>query len=458
VRPTHRTTVSTRAVFLLCCVAFTIPSIHAQSAPYERTFVQSKAVVERALKDLQSAVSGRLPVLDGFTRPGDRPLDRFQRGFYQCAIQVTSTPSGGALVRVSAKITAWYADPDSSKSAYQVLPSNGRLETDLLDRLQDALSGQASSGTPTTGAPTTVTAATGTAKPPVVSAPSQPKNKAAVSVPNISAPMPNTGTSAAPMASSKGSTTPNSPFKLGNGVNSDIATSLATQKAVADKHMEELTKEAKGLEEILHNQAHPKNLVAVKESSTQVLVSPVEGAKVLFLASAEDEFEILDMNANWVHVRISGISRGWIRRSSLEVPDTYTSDAKVENAPAPASTEQFQVKNEEIASFPGTWEPLRGQTVKILTVQRANVGASDTSSRAKLEFAKSLFEKEYAELTRTPTSALGVVLIFDSEDGGLIAATLPSLQQWKAGTLSDQAFWRRCFFDPPEAFISQAGQ
>jgi hypothetical protein len=449
VKPTHRTTVSTRAVFVLCCLAFTIVlvrPIHAQSAPYERTFTQSKAVVEKAIKDLQSAASGRLPVLDGFTRPGDRPLDRFQRGFYQCAIQVSSTPSGGALVQVSAKITAWYADPDSSKSAYQVLPSNGRLETDLLDRLQDALSGQA-------------TATTGTAKPPVISAPSQPKNKAAVSVPNISAPMPNIGTSAAPMASSKGSTTPaNSPFKLGNGVNSDIATSLATQKAVADKHMEELTKEAKGLEEILRDQAHPKNLVAVKKSSTPVLVSPVEGAKVLFLATAEDEFEILDMNANWVHVRISGISRGWIRRSSLEVPDTYASDAKVENSPAPPGTEQFQVKNEEIASFPGTWEPLRGQTVKILTVQRANVGASDTSSRAKLEFAKSLFEKEYAELTRTPTSAVGVVLIFDSEDGGLIAATLPSLQQWKAGTLSDQAFWRRCFFDPPEAFISQAGQ
>jgi hypothetical protein len=462
VKPTHRTTVSTRAVFLLCCLAFTIVlvrPIHAQSAPYERTFTQSKAVVEKAIKDLQSAASGRLPVLDGFTRPSDRPLDRFQRGFYQCAIQVSSTPSGGALVRVNAKITAWYADPDSSKSAYQVLPSNGRIETDLLDRLQDALSGKATSGTPTTGTPTTGTAATATATPPVVSALSQPRNKTAVSVPNISAPMPNTGTSAAPMASSKGSTTPaNSPFKLGNGVNSDIATSLATQKAVADKHMEELTKEAKGLEEILRNQAHPKNLVAVKKSSTPVLVSPVEGAKVLFLATAEDEFEILDMNANWVHVRISGISRGWIRRSSLEVPDTYASDAKVENSPAPPGTEQFQVKNEEIASFPGTWEPLRGQTVKILTVQRANVGASDTSSRAKLEFAKSLFEKEYAELTRTPTSAVGVVLIFDSEDGGLIAATLPSLQQWKAGTLSDQAFWRRCFFDPPEAFISQAGQ
>jgi hypothetical protein len=51
-----------------------------------------------------------------------------------------------------------------------------------------------------------------------------------------------------------------------------------------------------------------------------------------------------------------------------------------------------------------------------------------------------------------------VVLIFDSEDGGMAAATLPALQQWKAGTLSDQAFWRRCFFDPPEAFISQTRQ
>ena len=144
------------------------------------------------------------------------------------------------------------------------------------------------------------------------------------------------------MASSKLSTTPaNSPFKLGNGVN-PVCSSLATQKAVADKHMEELTKEAKGLEEILRNQAHPKNLVAVKKSSTPVLVSPVEGAKVLFLATAEDEFEILDLNANWVHVRISGISRGWIRRSGLEVPETFASDAKDENAPAPPALNNFR--------------------------------------------------------------------------------------------------------------------
>jgi len=446
VRDTHRTAASTRRLLALFCLA--LPALLAlasdsQSVPYERTFAQSKATVEKTLKQLQPSASGRLPVLDGFTRIGDRPLDRFQRGYYQCEMQVSSTPSGGALVRVSAKITAWYADPVSSKSGYQELPSNGRLETDFLDRLEDALGSKTSS----------------TANLPVNSAPAQPKNKPVGAPPTIVAPMPSR-MPAGSIASSKISPTPeSSPFKVGNSASSDLVASLATQKAVADKHMEELTKEAKGLEEILRNQAHPNNLVAVKKSGTPVLVSPNEGAKVLFLATAEDEFEILDMNANWVHVRISGLSRGWIRRSGVEMPNSFAAaDAKVENSAATANPEHFQVKNEEIASFPGEWEPLRGKTVKILTVQNVGGSASGTSRHEKLEFSKSLFGREYAELTQAPTTAAGVVLIFDSEDGGMAAATLATLQQWKAGTLSDQAFWRRCYFDPPETFISQTGQ
>ena len=35
-------------------------------------------------------------------------------------------------------------------------------------------------------------------------------------------------------------------------------------------------------------------------------------------------------------------------------------------------------------------------------------------------------------------------------DGGMIAATLPAMQKWKSGNLSDSAFWHQCFFDPPE--------
>jgi len=45
-----------------------------------------------------------------------------------------------------------------------------------------------------------------------------------------------------------------------------------------------------------------------------------------------------------------------------------------------------------------------------------------------------------------------VVLIFDSVDGGMIAATFPTVRQWKAGTLSDAALWHQCYFDPPETF------
>ena len=446
-RQTRLAVASVRARFIVFCLAVLVLSGrpgHAQSAPVERAFAQSKPAVERAIKQLQPSLSGRLPVLDGFTQPDDRPLDRFQRGYYLCAIQVSSTLSGGALVRVNAKITAWYADPGATKSGYQVLASNGRLETDVLDRLEDTLGGKAPPSA---------------ANVPASPSPSRPKSKPEAPTPTISAPMPGDGISNGSMASSKiPATSDASPFRLGNATTSDRAASLATQKAVADKHMEELTKEAKGLEEILRNQAHPSNLVAVQKSGTPVLVSPVEGAKVLFLATAEDEFEILDLNANWVHIRISGLSRGWIRRSGLEVLGTFATDSKAANNSSPAITEHFQVKDEQVASFPGTWEPLQGKTVKILTVQTVGGSAADTGSRAKLEFAKSLFEKEYAELTQALSSASGVVLIFDSADGGMAAVTLPTLQQWRAGTLSDQAFWRRCFFDPPETFISQTGQ
>jgi hypothetical protein len=247
-----------------------------------------------------------------------------------------------------------------------------------------------------------------------------------------------------------------SPFKLGDPLSLDHMPSLATRKAVLDRHAEEQAKEAKGLEEILHNQAHPSNLVAVKRADTPVLANPIESAKVLFLAAAEDEFELLDANSNWVHVRISGLSRGWIRRSSLEMPtadpDPPPAEKEAQSEPAPTDTQPFRVQNEQVASFPGNWGPLLGKTVRIVTVQKAADNATVTGPEAKLAFTKSLFDREYADLISTSSSVVGVVVIFDSEDGGMIAATLPALRQWKAGTLSDEAFLRRCFFDPREAF------
>ncbi len=91
--------------------------------------------MEQALKDLQAYAGQKLPIVDGFVGVPEQPLNRYERAFYQFSIELFPGTSGGTVVQVSAKITAWYADKDPAKSGYQVLPSNGRLELDLLDRL-----------------------------------------------------------------------------------------------------------------------------------------------------------------------------------------------------------------------------------------------------------------------------------------------------------------------------------
>ena len=97
--------------------------------------------------------------------------------------------------------------------------------------------------------------------------------------------------------------------------------------------------------------------------------------------------------------------------------------------------------------------------MKILTVQKTSGGTHRTPARERNWNSRNpCSTRNTPNYTQAPTTAVGVVVIFDSEDGGMVAATLPTLQQWKAGTLSDQAFWRRCFFDPPEIFTSKTGQ
>jgi len=411
------------SVVILCAAK----SGRAQDSGVERSFPQSKATVEKVLKQMQAAAAGRLPVLDGFATATDHPLDRYQRGYYQSKLQVSSSPSGGSVVRVSVQVTAWYADPVAAHSGYQLLTSNGRLETDLLDQLADQLGSQAKKG--------------GSGSP-AVSDTGRSAKSPATEEPAISAPVPRIP-------------------QVGGVLSSSLARSLAEQEKanpsgdqkVGDKDSSSLQAEVQSLEEILKNQAHPKNLVAVKKSGTPVVAAASLTAKTLFMASAHDEFEMLDFNRDWVHVRISGLSRGWIWRNNLEMPDSVPDgDLPTPAAAVPPAADVFHVTREEKAPFPGDWAPLRGKTVKIVSVEKINESANDSGPQLRLEFAKSVLEKNYADLTQTPQELAGIVLIFDSVDGGMIAATLPTLQQWKAGKLSDAALWHQCFFDPPETF------
>ncbi|MGD0791435.1 MAG: hypothetical protein ABR920_06660 [Terriglobales bacterium] len=429
------------AVFLTAAAQSGRAQAGPQTAPYERTYRHSKSAVEKALKELQPSMSGRLPVLEGFALPGDHPLNRYQRAYYQSAVQVSSTASGGSVVRVSTKVTAYYTDSIPSRSGYQLLTSNGRLESDLLDQLTDLLatrpgaasSGGSSSESSSEGFPVIA--------PPTASAKRPATADKGTEEPTISAPMPRWPESGRTFSSS-----------LEQGLSSrQLADSKSSQKPL-DQPPTGLQAEAASLEEVLKNQAHPKNLVAIKKSGTPVVASPSLNGKTLFLASAHDEFEMLDFNADWVHVKISGLSRGWIWRTSLEMPEGISDIPQAGASAVLVAADLFQVTREETAPFPGDWEPLRGRNVKIISVQKIQENEKDSGARAKLEFAKSLLDKNYAELAAKSQELAGVVLIFDSVDGGMIAATLATVQQWKAGTLTDAALWHQCYFDPPETF------
>jgi hypothetical protein len=420
-----------------------------QAGPYERTYRQSKSAVEKALKELQPSMRGRLPVLEGFALPGNHPLDQYQRAYYQSSVQVSPAESGGLVVRVNTKLTAWHTDSIPSHSGYQLLTSNGRLESDLLDQLTDLLgsssgatnSGVSSSGNSNESVPATAPPSTAAAtKQPATAEKGVADQRDAE--PIISAPMPQLAETEHTFSSS--------PVQGLSG--QQLAETKNSQSKAADQAAASLQTEAASLEEVLKNQAHPKNLVAIKKTGTPVVASPSLNAQTLFLATAHDEFEMLDFNADWVHVRISGLSRGWIWRTSLEMPEGFSDVPLVGTKGAAVAADLFLVKREETAPFPGDWEPLRGKSVKIVSVQKVQEDEKNSGASAKLEYAKSLLDKNYAELAAKSQELAGVVLIFDSVDGGMIAITLPTVQQWKAGKLTDAALWHRCYFDPPETF------
>jgi hypothetical protein len=50
----------------------------------------------------------------------------------------------------------------------------------------------------------------------------------------------------------------------------------------------------------------------------------------------------------------------------------------------------------------------------------------------------------------------GVVIVFDSADGGQIAATMENLKALHGGSITDAAFWKACSLDPPESFQPSA--
>jgi hypothetical protein len=396
-------------------------TICGQAVPYARTLPKSKDEVEAALKEMQAYAGQKLPIVDGFVAVEDQPLSRYERAFYQFSIDLVPDAPGATTIRVTAKITAWYADRDPSKSGYQVLPSNGRLELDLLDRLSDKLGG---------------------------------KSLVSVSRSTLQAPRPkldlSAGSAGSVVASARSGSVPGAAVSVSGG---DEVAALRMKREAEERRMQQVNAELQSLQEIQHNQAHPENLVVVKQSGTPVFAKPALGSPVLFTAAGDDEFEFLDVDGAWIHVQISGASRGYIRRSSVELPEPLAARLKSPNATSSDEKQDvFRVAREETGTFPGNWESLRGKPVKIYTVQAISANAKETSATSKLEFAASLFSKFSRASTAPANSVEGVVIIFDSADGGIIGSTVSGAQQFASGSLSREAFWKQCYMDPPDAF------
>jgi len=408
------------AVALVLC-SFAVFTANGQAMPYARTFAMPKTEVEQALKDLQAYTGQKLPIVDGFVGTTQQPLERYERAFYQFSIEVLPGVPAGTIVQVSAKITAWYADKDPAKSGYQILPSNGRLELDLLDRLDEKFGNKPAPGTARSIATSGISSPT-------------PKLNLGGGI-NMS---PGSGN---PVAAPEGT---------------EELNRLRSEREAEEKHMRSLNVELQGLEEVKKNQAHPLNLVTVKRAGTPVMARAGEESRVLFKAAVNDEFEFLDAEGEWIHVQISGVSRGYIRRSALELPELIVEHLEeTAKLQAAAKAVAFRVEREENSVFPGDWGALKGKTVKIFTVQPVSQDPKETDARAKLNFAGALMRKFVEDVTPGTTAGDGVVVIFDSADGGIASATLASIQQLTKGDISEEAFWKQCYLDPPETFPSK---
>lgn len=404
-----------RALFVLWGFLACATATPAQAVPYARSYAKPKDQVEQALKELQAYSGQKLPILDGFVAPGGKRLDSYERGFYQYSIELLPGDNGATVVRLSAKITAWHVDRDVSKSGYEVLPSNGRLELDLLDRLQEKLTGK-------------------------------PVDPPATLNTNVQAPRPKLDLSGVPGATI--STPPSAVTRT-----PDEVAALQSQRVLAERHVQQLRTELDNLKEIQHNQVRPQNLVVVTKPETPIYDKPAENARQLFQAATNDEFEFLDGANGWIHISISGDSRGYVRQSGVLLPELIASKLGSGDSGLEGKFPGFRIEQEAVGTFPGEWAALKGKNVKIFTVQPVSQNAKETGPAARLNYTLALFEKSSKESASASPTAEGVVVIFDAADGGIVAATMTDIQKYVSGELSRDVFWSQAYLDPADAFL-----
>lgn len=427
--PVRRTFRLGSAFALLSCAMVWAQADPGQGA--ERTYSYSLEVVQQGLQRIGGFGGGKLPTVDGFVTAVSQ-VERYERPYFQYRVHLKPLDANSTMVGVEAKISAWFADPVASRSEYRGLPSNGRLESDLLDRLQEALRGRAA--TPESALPESAAASRNPQAPPAGSAkPSGPdvSPKSAALAPSAS---------------------PATVFQR------QLDAILAERQTVREKTAA-LQAQVEQLKTTDHRPSNAARLASVKHSGVGVMSRKNFGGPVLFRAQSEDEFEVEQLESGWAQVRLGPDSTGYIQAEELRLPDGVKEAAA--GAPAGAAAGGgalsapdlgFSVSREDVTVFSGDWVRLKGKKVLFVYAQPRGLLSDLASEDAKLGYAKRIFESRFRTVSQAETDVEGVVVVFLGSRGGVAAATLADIRQWVEGALADEAFVNRCSLDPPAEF------
>jgi hypothetical protein len=396
----------------------------------ERTYPYSLETVQKGLQRIGGFGGGKLPIVDGFVAATVNQLERYEHPYYQYRVHLKPVDPNTTVVGVEARISAWYADPNPSHAEYRSLASNGRLESDLLDRLQEGLRAAvaaAESGQPSSPSvnrnPSSLDRET---KKPVTTSP--PKAADAVAK--------------ATLASQE-----------------QLDAVLAERQAVREKTAA-LQAQIEQLKAADHKPANAAKLASVKHSGVGVMSRQNFGGPVLFRAQAEDEFEVVQLESGWAQVRLGSDSTGYIQADelSLSAGMVEKAAAATEVTPSGSGPSQrdlgFSVSREDVTVFSGDWVRLKGKPVLFVYAQPRGLLSDLASQDAKLGYAKRIFESRYRTVSQSKIDVEGVVVVFLGSRGGVAAATLADIQQWVEGGLADEAFVNRCSLDPATEFRS----
>jgi len=221
-----------------------------------------------------------------------------------------------------------------------------------------------------------------------------------------------------------------------------------TQREDAKRQLAELEAELQHLKDAPPKKPE-KEFASVMRAQTTVWSAPAEGSKVLLKALAEDQFEVLEHRGAWLRVALEDSRNGWLKRSQVE----WSGAVSAVEPPKVTITKEFTVIREMSSDFSGEWARLKGKRALYIWARPEGSGLNLTGN--KLQFAKSVFLQRYNEISHASQNPVaGVVVIFLDQQGGVAAASLDDIRLFADGSLSQEAFLKKCSFDPPSSFTA----